>query len=314
MSADDISPEHGRLALFDQEFKQLLDIFHVQNAFSLFFRKRCAPSRSQVKGLVCADIEFIRPEQLHILINHFLNQGNGIPVGHIYRMVMHSVLKTESLFKAARQFTEMLEGPGLQQLIEMAECSDGRHQFHSSLIAVLIQFKHFFRGHGSLVPPQLGEITEQICMLHIELQLVHLIEGKDIHHFLHVFQSLNTSSGSIMVKASVFHIRLVVNCYMGKKSSALAHNLTQCLNGPSKGRQAAAAQECSFFLNFQSIVLLAQRSIHHQQDISLSKGSSSDLYCHSGPVEDFFLQLTGIDNGSLRTGSIHDYHGVHPEH
>ena len=175
MSADDISPEHGRLALFDQEFKQLLDIFHVQNAFSLFFRKRCAPSRSQVKGLVCADIEFIRPEQLHILINHFLNQGNGIPVGHIYRMVMHSVLKTESLFKAARQFTEMLEGPGLQQLIEMAECSDGRHQFHSSLIAVLIQFKHFFRGHGSLVPPQLGEITEQICMLHIELQLVHLI-------------------------------------------------------------------------------------------------------------------------------------------
>lgn len=83
--------------------------------------------------------------------------------------------------KAARQLTEMLIGLCLQQFIQMTECSDGRHQFHASVIAILIQLQYFFCSHGSLISPQFRHIAEQICMLNIELKLIHFIERKGIH-------------------------------------------------------------------------------------------------------------------------------------
>ena len=101
-------------------------------------------------------------------------------------------------------------------------------------------------------------------MLHIELQLIHLIEAELVRQLLQVVEILDPASGDIMVKSSVFHIGLIINLHKGQKSRILAHDLAQGLYGPAKRIQASAHKERSLLRYVQSIAMLAQRSIGAQ--------------------------------------------------
>ena len=123
MAADNVSPEHGRLASGNEELEELADVIQIQLARALLLGKLHASSLAQIEGLVRADIELVRAEKLHVLLYEGLHQLYCRRIGHVHRMVVHPIPEGKQLraLRAARQLAQLLMAPGSQKLVKMTE-------------------------------------------------------------------------------------------------------------------------------------------------------------------------------------------------
>ena len=137
-------------------------------------------------------------------------------------------------------------------------------------------------------------------MLHIQLQLVHLVEAEGVSQFLQVLHGLDPAPGGIVVKSSVFDVGLILNGDPGQKPRLLTHDLAQGLNRIPQSVQTAAGEERAFSVNLQTVVILIQGLIHLQQNIPLAENSPADVQLQAGPGGNLLLQLPCIDAGPLR--------------
>ena len=183
----------------------------------------------------------------------------------------------------------------------MAKRGERRHQLDPPVVTVLIQLQYLFGRQRRVV-------------LHIQLQLVHLIEGHGVRQPLQALQGQDPPSGDVEEEAPVLDVRLILNDRFLQQAAALAHDLPQRLNGPAHGSQAASAQTRAVLPDLQRILLIAQRAVHLQQDIPLAGSSPADAGGQPRPRPELILQQAGIQQRPLRAGRVQHDHAVPLKH
>ena len=179
-------------------------------------------------------------------------------------MMFHSAIEGEFPvpFFQFRQMTVLLAP---QDLVQVSQGGDGRHQLHMKLTAVSIQFQNIPCRQGGIIPPGFADAIKEEAVLNIQMQLIQFVEGALIRQGLQVLQGRNSSPGHIIEQASGFQIRSILDLQAGNPAAILPQQLPQGLYTPEKSPFTAAGNGNACFCNRQSIALLCQICIHSKQ-------------------------------------------------
>ena len=177
---DDVAKEHGLLTLRFHMPANLPNPLDVHPVTAGLICSVFPPAAPQVKGLISVDVKQMRGEKGQKFVNHPIYQRQGGLVRGVQRMVIEREGNPVCLF----YLRQMPVALGAQDLVQVPQRGNGRHQVDLKAPAVGVQLQNVRRGQRRVVPPYFAEAVEQEGVLHVQMQLVDFIIAAPVCQFL----------------------------------------------------------------------------------------------------------------------------------
>ena len=235
---DDVSPEHGDLPQVLHGGHDFLQEAHVEFLHvGGLLHQAAVLALPQVEGLVAADVAVPGMEKGQILLQDFRDQLEGAGVGGVEGVVGHAVVEGEgALGPLHLQFVQILQAMAAQGGVEMPEGGNGGNQFHMAGLAILLQPEDLLGGEGIPALPDVTVARQGKGVLHIQLEVVHLVVRHLVHQLEEGLQGGNRTAGDVMVEATHRVVGLVVQAEGRILHRGLGKNLAQGLQSVEEPR------------------------------------------------------------------------------
>ena len=157
---------------------------------------------AEVEGLVRADVELVRAEQLQVVIDEPTRQVEGAVVAGVEHVVVHAVDEHERLVGGLRELAEVAERLRAQGHVEMPERGDRRHELDAAVGAVVVECEDVARGERYGAVPGLTHAVESESVLDVELELVDFAQAELVDPGLEPVEGGDAPAGHAEVIAS----------------------------------------------------------------------------------------------------------------
>ncbi len=261
-----IAPEHGLPVPGDEISAQLSDEADIVRFFALRLHGFLSPAFSQVEGFIGTEVELPGGKKRNEFIQHPRNELKGLGLADVQGVMMHTV--DHGGRQSSLHFAQMAVGFCMQELKKMTEAGQARHQLDAPAGTVGIQIQDLLSGQGPDVPPDLGQIPEQIGVLHIELKLIQLEKAGDVGQLFQGFQGGHPPPGHIMIKAAGREAGRILHGAAGQAAAGLAKHLPEGLNAVKDSDIRTAPDAYSPGRNLQMAGLRIQAAVRPQGDVS----------------------------------------------
>ena len=226
----DVGPHHRLQAALLQIRAQLGQVAGVQRADAHGPGLRRRAALAQIEGLVGADVEPPRPEQRRILVDQAFRQRQRLVHQRIKRMMFHPLDEAERTPRLFREFAEPRVAVRAQRHVLMPEGGDGRHQFDAGLRAVFVQFEDVVGVERARAAPGLAQPVEAERVLHVQLQLVVLVQLQDIDQGLQRCGRGHPPAGHVQIVSAHRQHGGVLDVHHGDGRPRVAHQLAERLH------------------------------------------------------------------------------------